>query len=266
MKRCFLLVLFVLFVLTAHTGHAEEGFYYYNPYGGRYYHIRPDCASIKEEWQAKMEPFPPERLSEEPYSSLERCQPCFDPPMETVVPYVPYASPYDTADPNTRLDTEGCYRAGESLTPGLYCVTPGSGCDGMLEITAPSAVFRYELSDMTGCSFYLGENMSVFLPENAVLTCLEPKPLFQSMDAVAVDHERYFTFWQLPCFSYRVWSQEGKQAYYILSGIDAETGLKPPVRVDLKEGQVKLLELENSANTFVELVNCVVQPSESREG
>lgn len=161
MKRRFLLVLFVLFVLTAYTGHAEEGFYYYNPYGGRCYHLRPDCASIKEEWQAKMEPFPPERLSEEPYSSLERCQPCFDPPMETVVPYVPYASPYDTADPDTRLDTEGCYRAGEALTPGLYCVTPGSGCDGMLEITAPSAVFRYELSDMTGCSFYLGENMSV---------------------------------------------------------------------------------------------------------
>ena len=108
--------------------------------------------------------------------------------------------------------------------------------------------------------------MSVFLPENAVLTCLEPKPLFQSMDAVAVDHERYFTFWQLPCFSYRVWAQEGKQAYYILSGIDAETGLKPPVRVELKEGQVELVELGNSANTFVELVNCVVQPSESHEG
>lgn len=72
-----LLILSLPAALFIFPAAASEGAVYYNPDGGRYYHSRPDCETIRSEYHPKMQALSPSRLGEEPFSTLTRCSHCF---------------------------------------------------------------------------------------------------------------------------------------------------------------------------------------------
>ena len=72
-------VLLLLPVFLEANAQAMEGStpVYYNPDGGTYYHLDPDCASVAKEWRDRFEEFPYDSLFKSHWYLLP-CSACVD--------------------------------------------------------------------------------------------------------------------------------------------------------------------------------------------
>lgn len=72
-------VLLLLPVFLEANAQAMEGStpVYYNPDGGTYYHLDPDCASVAEEWRDRFDEFPYDSLFKSHWYLLP-CSACVD--------------------------------------------------------------------------------------------------------------------------------------------------------------------------------------------
>ena len=105
--------------------------------------------------------------------------------------------------------------------------------------------------------------MTVELPANCQMRRVRYDPVFEDQrQELTISHRRFFTWLELPTYDYLVTSIPGKEAYFIVSTIGAETGKEAPVRTEIREGETVSLELWRQDDRFVEFVNCIVWPAE----
>jgi hypothetical protein len=264
-----------ILMLVPYSSLGEATAYYFNPDGGKYYHVRRDCEMVNEKYRGIMLEIKPEQLAEESYNHLKPCPVCFpDKTLSPVVtyenPYVMYyRSPYNTAEDDVMISTAGTYRAGEKLKAGIYTAEADIQCSGTLiiETADKQPLYSYPLQGETSYTFYLGENMYISLPEHCILHKMVQDPQFQDPnEKVSIRQHRYMTMAEIPGNNYFVTNLKGEKGYFVVSSIQAETGEEEPARVDISSGAIVQLKLGQHYDVFVEFVNCVVWPCEAGEG
>jgi hypothetical protein len=267
-----LLVAVLMLALCSALGEATV--YYFNPGGGKSYHIRRDCAMVNEKYRGLMLEITPEQLTEESYKHLTPCPACFPEKLTPVVtPENRYAahltSAYDTAEDGVMISTAGTYRAGDELKAGIYTAEADVQCIGALSIetAGKQPLYSYPLQGETSYTFYLGENMYVSLPEHCGLHKLVENLGFQDpYEKVSIRQHRYMTMEEIPGRNYFVTNLQGEKGYFVVSSIQAETGEDKPARIDISSGDIVQLELMDRWDVFVEFVNCIVWPCEAGKG
>ncbi len=182
-----------------------------------------------------------------------------------VTPENPYVmrchSLYDTADSDFSLNTAGTYRAGEALKAAIYTVETDSQYSGemRIETSARLPLYQYSLQLETRYTFYLGEGMYVVLPDHCKMHKVTREPNFQNQrEKATVRKRRYMTWLEIPQSNYYVTNIPGEEGYFVVSFIQAELGEEDPIRVDVSNGDVATLEVQESFDTFVEFVKCIV--------
>lgn len=151
------------------------------------------------------------------------------------------------------------------MDPGIYTIEADARCAGEARVLTcdGEALYAYALEGETLCSLYLGEGMTVELPANCRMRRVRYNPVFEDQrQKLAISHRRFFTWMELPTYDYLVTSIPGKEAYFIVSTIGAETGKETPVRTEVREDDTVSLELWRQDDRFVEFVNCIVWPAE----
>lgn len=238
------LMAILMLALCAALGEATV--YYFNPNGGKNYHIRRDCPMVNEKYRSLMLEITPEQLSEESYNHLQPCPVCFPEKLTPAVTpenryVIYYTSPYNTAEDGVMISTAGTYRAGEELKVGIYTVETDDQCSGMLVIdtAGKQPLYSYPLQGETSYTFYLGENMYVSLPEHCNLHKLVEDLKFQGPnEKVSIRRRRYLTMAEIPGNNYFVTNLQGEKGYFVVFSIRAETGEEKPVRVDVINGDI----------------------------
>ena len=255
------------------TGLAQIGetVYYVSPHDTSSYHVDPACPLLPSQDRASLLALTPEALSEAPYQTLLPCTLCFGQlegnaleEMSNPFVYRP-RSAYDTAKSSTLITQAGAYLAGRDMDPGIYTIESDSLCAGEARVLTGGgeALYAYPLEGETLCSLYLGEVMTVELPANCQMRRVRYNPVFEDQrQKLTISHRRFFTWLELPTYDYLVTSIPGKEAYFVVSTIGAETGKEAPVRTEIREGETVPLELWRQDDRFVEFVNCIVWPAE----
>lgn len=263
----------LLLALTAvFPAQAEEAAYYFNPDGGRYYHSSRECKTMRAVYQEQMLQITAAQLTEAPYAQLKPCNICFN---ETVARTLPagtmkfyHHSSYDTGDADAQF-TAGTYHAGKSIMSGIYTAVSGPEAADALQLLSQeeAPLYTYPLQGETSITFYLGEGMSLIIPEHCTVHKVIHQPGFQeAYQRTPIAHARYFTMLEIPGAQYSVESMPGKNGYYVLSTIQSELGQESPTVVKLAEGEEAELNLRGAYDVFVEFVDCIVWPSEQGVG
>lgn len=266
----FLVVL--MLSMVGQSVHGEGQLFYYNPNGGRYLHCEKECKTIRSMYHSEMIELTEEELADEQYAQLQKCNICFKDGLANGIPSGTtkfyYRSVYDTGDDNAQY-TAGNYHAGISIMPGIYTAKSDSLCDGALMIFSKDTkqLASYEFKGESSVTFYLGNEMSVAVPENCILHKVVYSPGFQKAhQRTTVRYGRYITMLEIPGAKYCVESIPGESGYYVLSTIQGEIGNEPMTVVEVPEGETVELNLQGAYDVFVEFVNCIVWPSEQGEG
>ena len=266
-------LLLAISMLVPSLAAGDSSTYFVNPQGGKFYHVRKNCEAVGEQYRAGMLSITPGQMAQGSYSNLLPCPICFPDNTPMVTPENPYVmsyvGPYNTAQDGVMISTAGTYRAGEELWPGIYTAEADLQCSGTLIIrTAENQpLYSYPLQAGAVYTFYLGENMYVSLPEHCNLHKLVENPQFQDdYEKVSIRQRRYLTMAEIPGKKYYVTNLPGEKGYFVVSSILSETGNEEPVRVDVTDGDLFQLVLQQQDNVFVEFVNCVVWPCEPGQG
>lgn len=262
LKKIFVLVASFLFILRCAL--AESPSCYVNPDGGSYYHARPDCARIAEKYWPDMVELPVSQLTEDAYSHLQPCSGCYGSDEKPFWGdnryYFHYVSPYDTAD-DVPLQSTGVYQAGDTLRPGIYTAWADAACHGTLTVCRADGepLYSYPLEGAGPYTFYLGNDMLLSVPEHCTVKKLQFNMLFQAaQQKTEIERARYITMLEVPGREYRVTNIPGKQAYCMISSIEAEIGQEPPLCQTIADGEIISINLQDRYDTFVEFVNCIV--------
>lgn len=271
-RLLFGLVTAVLVLMMDQSVHGEGNSYYVNPNGGKYYHCERECKTIRSTYYAEMIEITEEQLAEEPYTQLTKCNVCFEDNNAIEIPSgttkFSYRSEYDTAE-NDKQYFAGCYHSGISIMHGIYTAKSDAQCMGTLVILDQDLqqLAAYELAGECSVSFYLGDGMSIEVPENCVLQKVVYDPAFQeAYQQMTIRHGRYVTMLEIPGLKYCVKSITGEVGYYVISTIQSEIGQESVTVVEIPEGETVELNLQGAYDVFVEFVNCIVWPSEQGEG
>ncbi len=262
----------VMALMVSKSAHGEGQVYYINPDGGRYIHCERECKAIRSTYHSEMIEISAEQLVEEPYAQLAKCKICFkdslasDIPSDTTKFY--YRSVYDTAEISAQYSA-GSYHAGISIMPGIYTAKSDPKCTGTLIILNQDMqqLATYKLEGKSSVTFYLGNGMSVAVPENCVLHKVEYNPGFQkAYQRTTIGYGRFITMLEMPGAKYCVESVPGESGYYVISTIQSEIGNEPRTVIEIPLGETVELNLQEAYDVFVEFVNCVVWPSEQGVG
>ena len=269
-RLCLILLCMTLSVSLTSLAQTGETVYYVAPHDTSSYHVDPACPLLPSQDRASLLALTPEALSEAPYQTLLPCTLCFGQlegnaleEMSNPFVYRP-RSAYDTAKNRTLITQAGAYLAGRDMDPGIYTIESDSLCAGEARVLTGGgeALYAYPLEGGTLCSLYLGEGMTVELPENCQMRRVRYNPVFEDQQQkLTISHRRFFTWMELPTYDYLVTSIPGEEAYFIVSTIGAETGKEAPVRTEIREGETVSLELWRQDDRFVEFVNCIVWPA-----
>lgn len=242
---------------------------YYNPEGGHFYHLRPDCETIRSEYQPLMESLNTERLTQAPYSDLNRCNHCFAEGAEPDrVTYFRHNSTYDTA-PEGLVLGEGVHIVGQDCPAGVYTLRAAGGenCEAYIFAENGDILRSFRFDKAGSASFYLSEGMSIRLPAGCQMTKVARETRFQSVyEKTEISNDRYFVMVECPGLQYWVQAMEGKEGYAAVYSMDAECGLAEPVVTELGGSEPVLINLQGGYDSFVELRNCVIWPAEAGEG
>ena len=241
---------------------------YYNPEGGHYYHLRPDCETIRSEYRPLLESLNMERLTQAPYSDLSRCNHCFVEGAEpdSVSSFHPI-SVYDTA-PEGLVLGEGVHIAGADCPAGVYTLraSGGENCEAYLFAENGDILRSFRFGKAGSASFYVAPGMSIRLPSGCRMTKVARETRFQSVyEKTEIHNDRYFVMVECPGQQYWVQAMEGMEGAAAIYSMDAECGLAQPVITELGSEPV-LINLQGGYDTFVELRNCVIWPAEAGEG
>ena len=272
-RLCLILLCITLPVSLTGLAQTGETVYYAAPHDTSSYHVDPACPIIPSQDGASLLALTPEALSEAPYQTLLPCTLCFGQlegnALEEMAGTNPFVyrprSAYDTAKNRTLITQAGAYLAGRDMDPGIYTIESDALCAGEARVLTcdGEALYAYPLEGETLCSLYLGEGMTVELPANCQMRRVRYNPVFEDQQQkLTISHRRFFTWMELPTYDYLVTSIPGKEAYFIVSTIGAETGKEAPVRTEIREGETVSLELWRQDDRFVEFVNCIVWPAE----
>ena len=272
-RLCLILLCLILPVSCSSLAQIGETVYYVAPHDAVSYHVDPDCELIPPQDRGALLALTPEALSEAPYQTLLPCTLCFGQlegnALEEMAGTNPFVyrprSAYDTAKNRTLITQAGAYLAGRDVDPGIYTIESDARCAGEAHVLTcdGEALYAYPLEGGTPCSLYLGEGMTVELPANCQMRRVRYDPVFEDQrQELTISHRRFFTWLELPTYDYLVTSIPGKEAYFIVSTIGAETGKEAPVRTEIREGETVSLELWRQDDRFVEFVNCIVWPAE----
>ena len=253
---------------------ASETLVYFNPEGGRYYHQEPNCETIRSEYYPLMQSVSTAHLTEEPYSTLKRCNHCFGTDVPAWQPpegrmYFRHNSSYDTVPEDYCLANAGEYTVGTDIPCGVYTIRNDDCKDATVLIYSPNGeLLRLQnLSQSDSASFYLAQNMRLCLPEGCSMGKVIRTARFQNTcDVMEIDSARYFVMVECPGRLYCVQSKAGMEGSVALYTIEAELGLTQPDRIELSENEPILLDLSGFYDTFVELSNCIIWPAETGEG
>lgn len=254
-----------------------EELVYYNPDGGQYYHAKPECKTMRSEYDPLMQAISVSELANAPYSSLSRCVHCFEKAEPTGQPtagqsYFRHRDDwcnYDTAPEGFLLAQAGEYIAGKELPAGVYTIHGDGFTEGEIQIFSQSGdiLHRFLVSGKESASFYLAENMRLLLPQGLTLQNITHVARFQSALEVAdITSARYFMLLECPDRQYCVQSKPGMEGSVIVYSMDAEMGLSEPLRYPLTENEPITIDLSGLYNHFVELHNCLIWFTEEGVG
>lgn len=271
MKVIYGFLVVAMVFMKDNSAYAESPIYYVNPDGGKSFHCVRECKTIRSKYHAGMIEITEDQLVEEPYMQLEQCNICFKNKVERIPNAATkfyYHSVYDTGELNTQY-TEGSYYSGISITPGIYTASSDYQCAGTITILNQEMqqLAAHKLTGECSVTFYLGDGMSVVIPENCILQKVAYNPGFQkAFQRTTIRYGRYLTMLEIPGAKYCVESIAGEAGYYILSTIQSEIGNEPVTVVEILPGETVELNLQGAYDVFVEFVNCIVWPSEQGEG
>lgn len=252
-----------------------EELVYYNPDGGRYYHAKPECETMRSEYYPLMQAISVSELAKAPYSSLDRCVHCFEKVEPTGQPtagqsYFRHRDEwYDTAPEGFLLAQAGEYVAGKDFPAGVYTIHGDGFTKGEIQILLQSGNTLHQLlvSGRESASFYLAENMRLLLPQGLTLQNMKHEARFQSVMEVAdITSARYFMLLECPGRKYCVQSKPGMAGSVVVYDMDAELGLSEPLRYPLTETEPMIIDLSGLYNHFVELHNCLIWFTEEGVG
>ena len=263
-RLCLILLCMTLPISLTGLAQIGETVYYVAPHDTSSYHVDPACPLIPSQDRASLLALTPEALSEAPYQTLLPCTLCFGQlegnALEEMARTNPFVyrprSAYDTAKNSTLITQAGAYLTGRDMDPGIYTIESDARCAGEARVLTcdGEALYAYPLEGETLCSLYLGNCQMRRVRYNSVFEDQRQK--------LTISHRRFFTWLELPTYDYLVTSIPGKEAYFIVSTIGAETGKEAPVRTEIREGETVSLELWRQDDRFVEFVNCIVWPAE----
>ena len=272
MKRVLLSALCL--ILLALPCLAEEAVYYVNPDGGRYFHADRQCPSMSEAYWPNLLSLTAQEMTQAPYADLAPCPVCGALPSGGQAPLEPWLDSLDTAQ-DVRIETPGAYQ----LAAGLYTVVTDAQCDGLLStsLSDGTTVHAFAIRGEASYSFYLGDGMSVTLPEHAVLT-----PIVKRADVSGPPEQetirqgRRMLLFEMQPLVYAASPIDGEEGCVIFTPLSAEEGVGSPTVISLPAGAVVTFDtcidgiddpmpLKYFADPahrtyFVEFVNCVVRP------
>lgn len=274
MKRMLILLVLCMMCLTSAVYAEDAECVYYNHDGGEYYHARPDCERIGQGYWNAMTKIAAEDLSDEAFAGLKRCAWCFG---ETQQPDVPegktswhYESPFDTGS-DVEITQAGQYFAGKDLNPGVYTAVGGDNADGIVWVLDADGVGinEFVMTPGVSCSFYLGENTSVELPESCTLRRVRYEPKYQTMEKVEVVSGCFFVMYECPGRIYMATLMDGQTVGDAwVTRINPETGREERVveRKEVKTDETIVINLQQGYDCFLRLRNCIIWPAEEGEG
>lgn len=86
MKNQFVCMLLAIISALTLCAHADGTVYYVNPDGGKYYHAKRECVTVREEYRAGMIEVTEEQLGQPPHDQLTVCNLCFGEKAPNLLP------------------------------------------------------------------------------------------------------------------------------------------------------------------------------------